>query len=132
MAFKEIKGDYALFVDEDYNISVWSIKIFPVLLFSYNAKAEVERGNGNLVVNEGEHSAALANIEKGEDGLESLFDEAPAASKEVKPVEVVPDQTMIDQMVQMGYGLSIIKKALIAVKNESVPTAIDMIEQITT
>lgn len=35
-------------------------------------------------------------------------------------------------MIQMGYNLSIIKKALIAVKNESVPTAIDMIEQITT
>jgi hypothetical protein len=38
---------------------------------------------------------------------------------------------MIEQMQQMGYGVNIIKKALIAVKNESVPAAIDMIDQIT-
>lgn len=30
----------------------------------------------------------------------------------------------------MGYGINIVKKALLAVKNESVPAAIDMIEQI--
>jgi uncharacterized UBP type Zn finger protein len=50
----------------------------------------------------------------------------------VKPVELVPDQGMIDQMVAMGYALSIVKKALIAVKNESVAAAIDMIDQIMT
>ena len=33
-------------------------------------------------------------------------------------------------MVQMGYGLSIVKKALIAVKNDSVPAALDALEQI--
>lgn len=38
---------------------------------------------------------------------------------------------MIDQMQQMGYGITMIKKALIAVKNESVPAAIDMIDQLT-
>ncbi len=38
---------------------------------------------------------------------------------------------MFDQMIQMGYGQNISKKALIAVKNESIPAAIDMIDQIT-
>lgn len=33
-------------------------------------------------------------------------------------------------MVNMGYGVNIVKKALLAVKNESVPAAIDMIDQI--
>lgn len=47
-------------------------------------------------------------------------------------MELVPDQSMVDQMVIMGYALSIVKKALIAVKNESVAAAIDMIDQITT
>lgn len=47
-------------------------------------------------------------------------------------MELVADQGMIDQMVAMGYALSIVKKALIAVKNESVAAAIDMIDQITT
>jgi hypothetical protein len=37
---------------------------------------------------------------------------------------------MIDQMVAMGYALSLVKKALIVVKNESVAAAIDMIDQI--
>ena len=35
-------------------------------------------------------------------------------------------------MVQMGYGLSVVKKALIAVKNDSVPAALDALEQIVT
>jgi uncharacterized UBP type Zn finger protein len=35
----------------------------------------------------------------------------------VKPAELVPDQSMIEQMVQMGYGVNLVKKALIAVKN---------------
>jgi hypothetical protein len=39
---------------------------------------------------------------------------------------------MIEQMQQMGYGINIIKKALMAVKNSSVPEAIDMIDQLTT
>lgn len=39
---------------------------------------------------------------------------------------------MVEQMVNMGYGLSLVKKALLAVKNESVPSALDMIEQILT
>ena len=39
---------------------------------------------------------------------------------------------MIDQMVAMGYALSLVKKALIVVKNESVAAAIDMIDQIMT
>lgn len=56
----------------------------------------------------------------------------PNTAKEVKPVELVPDQAMIDQMVVMGYALSLVKKALIAVKNESVAAAIDMIDQIIT
>ena len=43
---------------------------------------------------------------------------------------IVPDPAMIEQMVQMGYGLSLVKKALIAVKNDSVPAALDMVEQI--
>jgi uncharacterized UBP type Zn finger protein len=63
--------------------------------------------------------------------LASLFEEAPPTAKEVKVVETVPDQSMIEQMQQMGYGVNIIKKALMAVKNESVPAAIDMIDQIT-
>ena len=37
---------------------------------------------------------------------------------------------MIEQMIQMGYGLNLVKKALIAVKNESVPAAVDIIENI--
>jgi rubrerythrin len=45
---------------------------------------------------------------------------------------MVPDQTMIEQMVSMGYGLTVVKKALLAVKNESIPAAIDMIDQILT
>lgn len=56
----------------------------------------------------------------------------PNTAKEVKPVELVPDQALIDQMVVMGYALSLVKKALIAVKNESVAAAIDMIDQIIT
>lgn len=43
---------------------------------------------------------------------------------------IVPDPSMIEQMVQMGYGLSVVKKALIAVKNDSVPAALDVLEQI--
>lgn len=38
---------------------------------------------------------------------------------------------MVEQMMQMGYGINISKKALVAVKNESIPAAIDMIDQIT-
>ena len=37
---------------------------------------------------------------------------------------------MIEQMIAMGYGTNLIKKALVAVKNESVPAALDMIDQI--
>ena len=33
-------------------------------------------------------------------------------------------------MIAMGYGTNLIKKALVAVKNESVPAALDMIDQI--
>ena len=46
------------------------------------------------------------------------------------PAVVVPDPSMIEQMVQMGYGLTVVKKALIAVKNDSVPAALDALEQI--
>lgn len=37
---------------------------------------------------------------------------------------------MIEQMQQMGYGLGLIKKALIAVKNESIPAALDVMDQL--
>ena len=33
----------------------------------------------------------------------------------------------MEQMIQMGYGINIVKKALLAVKNDSVPAAVDMI-----
>ena len=36
----------------------------------------------------------------------------------------------MEQMLQMGYGINLIKKALLAVKNESVPAAVDMIENL--
>jgi hypothetical protein len=129
--FKSVSGDYVLFVDEDYNVSVWSCRIFPVRLFSLNAKSECERGNASILLSESELLVNLPNVEKEEAGLSSLFDDAPAAAKEAKAPEVVaPDQAMIDQMLQMGYGIHIIKKALVAAKNESVPAAIDMIDQI--
>jgi hypothetical protein len=32
---------------------------------------------------------------------------------------------MMNQMIQMGYGVSVVKKALISVKNDSVPAALD-------
>jgi len=35
---------------------------------------------------------------------------------------------MIEHMQQMGYGIGLIKKALIKVKNESIPAALDVIE----
>jgi hypothetical protein len=38
---------------------------------------------------------------------------------------------MVEQLMAMGYGLNIVKKALIKVKNESVPIALDEIEKIT-
>jgi len=37
---------------------------------------------------------------------------------------------MMEQMIQMGYGINIVKKALLAVKNDSVPAAVDMIENL--
>ena len=33
-------------------------------------------------------------------------------------------------MQQMGYGIGLIKKALITVKNESIPAALDIMEQL--
>ena len=39
---------------------------------------------------------------------------------------------MIEQMQQMGYGIGMIKKALIAVKNESIPAALDVMDQLMT
>ncbi len=39
---------------------------------------------------------------------------------------------MVNQMIAMGYGVNIAKKALLAVKNESVPAALDVMEQIMT
>lgn len=60
----------------------------------------------------------MVHIEKEENTLASLFDEVQPAAKEVKPVaEPVPDQSMVEQMVNMGYGINIVKKALLAVKN---------------
>ena len=41
-----------------------------------------------------------------------------------------PDIGMLEQIVIMGYGPSIAKKALITVKNESIIAALDAIEQI--
>jgi hypothetical protein len=34
---------------------------------------------------------------------------------------------MVEHMLSMGYGISMIKKALVSVKNESIPAAIDAI-----
>lgn len=52
--------------------------------------------------------------------MASLFDEEASSSvaTEVKPpAEVVPDTNMMEQMIQMGYGVNLVKKALKAVKN---------------
>jgi uncharacterized UBP type Zn finger protein len=45
--------------------------------------------------------------------------------------EIIADSSMVDQLISMGYGLNIVKKALIKVKNESIPVALDEIEKIT-
>lgn len=45
--------------------------------------------------------------------------------------EIIADSSMVDALISMGYGLNIVKKALIKVKNESVPVALDEIEKIT-
>jgi hypothetical protein len=93
--FKEIRGNYILFVDEDYNVSVWSCSLFPVRLFTFNANSECERANTGILLSEAELLSSLPNVEKEEAGLASLFDDAPAVAKEAKPVEVIPDQSMI-------------------------------------
>ena len=86
-----------------------------------------------MAIHSDEKQVNIIHIEKEDASLASLFDEQPAPPKEeVKPAELVPDQTMVNQMIAMGYGVNIAKKALLAVKNESVPAALDVMEQIMT
>lgn len=48
--FKEVRGDYLLVVDDDYNVSVWSCYLFPVRLFTFGASSECERSNTNILL----------------------------------------------------------------------------------
>ena len=77
-----------------------------------------------------EKEIANLHVEKEDNTLASLFqEESLVPAKEDKTAELVADQSMVEQMGQMGYGTNLIKKALLAVKNQSVPSALDMIEK---
>jgi hypothetical protein len=46
--------NYMLFVDEENTVSVWSCRLFPIKLFSYNSSAELQFISTQIAIGEKE------------------------------------------------------------------------------